>query len=326
MDGLGKPREVREGVFQIKLPTPYPIGPVYVYLVRKDPITLIDVGVNDPQSIKILKNQLATLGVAFRDVKRILLTHGHSDHYGAAQTLKEEGVKEIFIHPEDMDKVTNRVDYYLGMRPCLVKLGTPPDYLDYFVKFIAWETPYARDIKGPLPLKEGDSFSWDSFTLEVMETPGHSPGHVVFLEKSQGWAITGDFLFAHLTPDPIIDVSPNGERTRSMFLHMESLKRFSTKGIQTYFPGHMEEEGRVQEAMNELKTRMDHKKRLFLEHLRKPLTPFALMREIYPERGKGEAFILLSEVMGRLDLLESEGLVDVWEEHGVLYYKAKETK
>jgi glyoxylase-like metal-dependent hydrolase (beta-lactamase superfamily II) len=243
MNELGKPREVREGVFQIKLSTPYPIGPVYVYLIKKDPITLIDVGVNDPHSTTTLKNQLATLGITPKDVERILLTHGHSDHYGAAQTLRDEGAKSIFIHPKDMDKVTNRADYYLGMKPYLAKLGTPPDYLDCFVKFIAWETPYAQDIGEVSLLKEGDTFSWGTFTLEIMETPGHSPGHVVFLEISQGWAITGDFLFAHFTPDPIIDVSPNRKRTPSMILQMESLKRFSSREAHDYFPGHREEKG-----------------------------------------------------------------------------------
>ncbi len=323
MNELVKPWEVREGIFQIKLPTPYPIGPVYVYLIRKDPVTIIDVGVNDSPSTTTLKNQLASLGITPKDIDMILLTHGHSDHYGAAQALREEGAKSVLIHPKDVDKVTNRVDYYLSMKPYLAKLGTPPDYLEYFVKFIAWETPYARDIEEVSLLKEGDVFSWDTFTLEVMETPGHAPGHVVFLERNQGWAITGDFIFAHFTPDPIIDVSPKGKRTPSMILHMKSLERLSSTGVLTYFPGHREENGKVQEAIKELKIRMEHKKRLLLKHLQKPITPFVLMREIYPESRKGEAFVLLSEIIGRLDLLEKEGLVDIWEDNGLLYYKAK---
>jgi len=56
---------------------------------------------------------------------------------------------------------------------------------------------------------------------------------------------------------------------------------------------------------------------------RDPITPFAPMREIYPERRKGEAFVLLSEITGRLDLLEREDLVDIWEEKELLCYKVK---
>ncbi len=308
----------------MKLPTPYPIGPVYTYLIRETPITIIDVGVNEATSLSSLKNQLSSLGITFRDIEYILLTHGHSDHYGAAQTLKEKGAGKVLIHPKDRDKVTNRRGYYLRMLPHLARLGMPPDYLDYFVNVIAWETPYARDLEEAEPLREGDAFSWSEFTLEVIETPGHSPGHVAFMEREQGWAITGDFIFTHFTPDPIIDITPDGHRTPSMALHMGSIEKFSSTGIHTFYPGHREEKGNIHEALQELKHRIENKKKLFLNRLKEPMTPFQLMKDVYPESGKGAAFVLLSEVMGRLDLLEKEGLVESWEE-GVIFYRARGT-
>ncbi len=313
-----QPREIKPGIFQLELPTPYPIGPVYAYLIKRDPISLIDAGVNSPQSLAAINEQLRYLGVSPPQIERLLLTHGHSDHYGAAQTLRDTGAKGIFIHPRDMDKVTNRREYYLRMRPYLAQMGMPPDYLEYFVKFIVWETPYARDLDMIHPIRQGDLFFWDGMKLEVMYTPGHSPGHVIFLEPEGGWAITGDFIFAHITPDPIIDITPSGFRTPSMPLHMDSIKRFTARGIHTYYPGHREREGRTREALEELKKRMAYKKRVYLEILAQgPMTPFQLMRRLYPESKKGEAFVLLSEVMGRLDLLEMEG--------GVVAHRTKDT-
>ena len=319
--------EIRPGIFQLELPTPYPIGPVYVYLIKKDPITLIDVGVNSPESLTALQKQLQHLGVKINQIELLLITHSHSDHYGAAQTLKEEGAKAVAIHPRDWDKVTDRRDYYLRMKPYLAQMGMPSDYLEYFVKFIVWETPYARDLEEVQNLRDGELLFWEDLKLEVMHTPGHSPGHVVLLCPKEKWAITGDFIFTHITPDPILDITPSGYRTPSMPLHMESLKRFAARGITTFFPGHLERKGKTDAALKEMKKRMKHKRENYLEILAKgPLTPFQLMRRLYPTSRKGEAFVLLSEVIGRLDLLEIDEAVISWREAGLIFYGLKEGK
>ncbi len=321
-----EPREIRPGIFQLELPTPYPIGPVYVYLVKQEPLSLIDAGVNSSDSLETLKKHLNHLGVKPQNIQKVLITHGHSDHYGAAQTLRDMGAGPVYIHFRDRDKVTHRRDYYLRMKPYLAQMGMPPDYLDYFVKFIVWETPYARDVEEVQTLRDGDLLFWEDLKLEVMYTPGHSPGHVVFFQPQEEWAITGDFIFTHITPDPIIDVTPSGFRTPSMPLHMEALKRFSQRGIHTFYPAHRETEGHTQEALEALKKRMAYKKEMYLDILSQgPMTPFQLMRRLYPESKKGEAFVLLSEVMGRLDLLETEGRVKAAQKDGVLIYALKDT-
>ena len=320
-----QPREVRPGILQLELPTPYPIGPVYAYLIKKDPITLIDTGVRSEESLSALMEHLDLIGLKPHHIKRILLTHGHSDHYGAAQTLREMGAGPVFVHFRDKDKVTHRSPYYLRMKPYLTQMGMPPDYLDYFVKFIAWETPYAQDLERVQALYHGDILFWEGLKLEVMYTPGHSPGHVVFLQPQEKWAITGDFIFTHFTPDPIIDITPAGFRTPSMPLHMEALKRFVQRGIETFYPAHRERVGHALEAMENLKERMEYKKGVYLDILSQgPMTPFQLMRSLYPQSRKGEAFVLLSEVMGRLDLLEMEGKVTGMRKKGLVFYTLKE--
>jgi glyoxylase-like metal-dependent hydrolase (beta-lactamase superfamily II) len=322
MTGETRPIEIAHRVFQLELPTPYPIGPVYVYLLREEPITLIDTGVNSKQSLASLKEQLRHLNVQMSQIERILITHGHSDHYGAAQTMLNYGIKRAHIHTWDMDKVTHRTDYYLRMKPYLATLGMPQDYQEHYVKFIAWETPYAIDLERVSPLKDGERLSHGHLVLEILHVPGHSPGHVVFIEKNEKWAITGDFIFAQITPDPILDIPHSGERTPSMPLHMESLKKFIAQRVETYFPGHKEKRGKVNDALEQFKIRMAYKKNLFLQALKgRSLTPFQLMRELYPNSRKGEAFVLLSEVIGRLDLLKEEKMVESYMDKGLVYYR-----
>src|SRR5512144_3299427 len=64
---------------QLVLPTPWEIGPVQIYVVLGDPLTLIDTGVHRPNSRAALEAALEALGHDLRDVRRVVLTHYHTD-------------------------------------------------------------------------------------------------------------------------------------------------------------------------------------------------------------------------------------------------------
>jgi glyoxylase-like metal-dependent hydrolase (beta-lactamase superfamily II) len=106
-------------------------------------------------------------------IEKILLTHGHIDHAGGAAELAERlGVKIEGPHTEDrflLDDLPRSGAQYgmAGVRP------VTPD---------RW-------------LKEGDTVSVGGLTFEIFETPGHTPGSVVFFNKPNGFLLGGDVLF-----------------------------------------------------------------------------------------------------------------------------------
>ena len=113
----------------------------------------------------------AQLGVA---VEKILLTHGHIDHAGGAGELKE-------------------------------RLGVPIEgpqreeafWLDQLVaQSRAFGFPPARPFTPDRWLEDGDSVRVGNETLQVLHTPGHTPGHVVFFHAPGRLALVGDLLFA----------------------------------------------------------------------------------------------------------------------------------
>src|SRR5215212_3442746 len=98
-------------IHRISVPTPFYVGPVNVYLIEEDPLTLIDAGPRDADSLEALRGGLARLGYQFADIKRIIISHAHADHYGLAQVVAEESGATVMIHEWDAPAVSAATDY-----------------------------------------------------------------------------------------------------------------------------------------------------------------------------------------------------------------------
>jgi len=105
----------------------------------------------------------------------ILCTHGHFDHVMAAWSLKDLLGGEIYLHPKDELLLTDRM---VGLGAVMPE-GSP-----------TFEARIDR------LLHEGDSLAFGSIRLKVLETPGHSAGHVSFHFSEANAVFVGDTLFA----------------------------------------------------------------------------------------------------------------------------------
>ena len=75
-------------IHQFHIPTSLYLGPVNVYLVDEDPLTLVDTGPNLPESLEALKDALHGVGHRIEEIERVVLTHMHADHSGLAGTVQ----------------------------------------------------------------------------------------------------------------------------------------------------------------------------------------------------------------------------------------------
>jgi hydroxyacylglutathione hydrolase len=106
-------------------------------------------------------------------IEKILLTHGHIDHAGGAAALKEAlGVSIEGPHPED-----------LFLLETLSESGAKYGMLD------------ARPVTPDRWLREGDSVTVGDLIFAIYETPGHTPGSVIFHNVENRFALMGDVLF-----------------------------------------------------------------------------------------------------------------------------------
>jgi glyoxylase-like metal-dependent hydrolase (beta-lactamase superfamily II) len=186
-----------DGIVQIRLPMAgNPMRYVNGYVLADEGgLTLIDCGWKAPDVRAALDDGLAANGYALRDVRRLLVTHFHFDHYGLAGELIAAGVPELGMHPADWRVVQIRaaeadddavVDAWLERNG----LHVEPDPED--------DAQYNRyDVVAPTRLLEdGDRVG----RLRAMWTPGHSPGHLCFVDTVSGRTFTGDHVLDPVTP------------------------------------------------------------------------------------------------------------------------------
>lgn len=121
-------------------------------------------------------------------IEKILLTHGHFDHLGAAEILCEKLVAPIYIYPSDAPYL---IDTYLNLSANSGMPITVPHY----------EELYDGEI---IRLKANSSFF-----LKVIHTPGHTPGSVTYYSPSASAAFVGDTLYEH---GPGLTNFPGGNR------------------------------------------------------------------------------------------------------------------
>jgi glyoxylase-like metal-dependent hydrolase (beta-lactamase superfamily II) len=129
-------------------------------------------------------------------VERLVLTHAHPDHAGSVPAVASATGAPVWGDSRDLNTAISGVEVVLD-----------------------------RDLRG------GDTFEVPGGVLEVIETPGHAPGHISLYSPQQRALYAGDLLSGNGT---IAVIPPRG----SMFDYVNSLKRVHAYEIDTIYPGH----------------------------------------------------------------------------------------
>ncbi|MDT7546650.1 MAG: hypothetical protein QOE99_2760 [Actinomycetota bacterium] len=170
--------ELAPGIWRI--PTvPYDLINSFLIADEDGSLTLVDAGLKRAHK-RVLK-ALAEVGKAPQDVRRIVLTHAHSDHAGGLAGAKKATGAAVLAHDRDA------VYLQSGKPPHLDKSHLSGRVMNRarggFAKVEVGSTFQDGEL---LPIGGG---------LRVVHTPGHSPGHVSLLHEASGVLITGDAIF-----------------------------------------------------------------------------------------------------------------------------------
>ncbi|MDT0200913.1 MBL fold metallo-hydrolase [Nocardioides sp. AE5] len=207
--------QVLDGVFRIPLPLPDDgLRAVNVYAISEgSSVTMIDAGWALAESLAALERGLAEAGHSLSDIEQFLVTHSHGDHYAQAATVRRMFGSEVSIGAGERGSIEAMADPafepFSRIEQSLKRAGAEELLSD----MLAWRRG-ARD-KGPhVPWELPDrwlsagTISLKSRDLEVVDTPGHTAGHVVFHDLVAGVLFAGDHVLPRITPS--IGFEPGG--------------------------------------------------------------------------------------------------------------------
>src|SRR5205823_9680756 len=235
MRDTAKAREVVDGVVEVFLPLPMRPTIVNVYLIRAGGSwTLVDTGMNTEDSRNAFRGALTEIGIAPAAVTRLVGTHHHVDHFGTSAPFQELTHAEVYLHPLEAERASvmghmggiESTDY---LRRQGVPSVPPDQQLPPPSRFFgSWYAPAKADHllgdEDELPLGDGRS-------LEVIWTPGHTPGHCCLLLKPDGILFVGDHLLPKITPHVgLWPIAPDNRfqvmaATLETLAHLELLRR-----------------------------------------------------------------------------------------------------
>jgi glyoxylase-like metal-dependent hydrolase (beta-lactamase superfamily II) len=201
----GDYREVFPGIHLLELPLPFSLGLVNVYLVQLEAgYLLIDCGMQTDACFQALTRALEGLGLEFKDIRRILLTHIHPDHMGLAPKLVALTGAPLDLHWADNQLLAELADperHRASLRQVLATAGVSPEMRALVEASTLEIQPSFQRLTPDRLLSGGEFFATRNGCLEVLWTPGHSPGHICLYDRARRVLISGDHILEHISPN-----------------------------------------------------------------------------------------------------------------------------
>lgn len=233
-------REMAKGIFMIRLPMPFRLTHVNVFLfLEEEGFTLIDTGPNLPGVLPALEEALSQTGRRLEECRRILITHFHMDHCGLAGLIRERSGAAVSLSEIDAQTILTFSHDHGRVRRmeafCLEHGLDKASIAENALTFSSFEKatlPFTADGH----LSDGNRFFAGGRELHVIATPGHSRGHISFLLPAERAFISGDHILQHITSNLSPDLAAPNFHPLESFL--ESLTKIEELGIMTVWPSH----------------------------------------------------------------------------------------
>lgn len=315
-------------IIPLSVPTPFYVGDVNVYLIKEDPLTLIDVGPKTAAASEVLRRKLKESGVDFADVRRIVLTHAHEDHCGLAKQIRDEAKNaEIFVHGWETGHLFGRLAREEHHK-LMLRAGVPAAVFAE-MQAIYGEISLLTDALSDgeyTELSDEQDLEFESGFLKVLHTPGHTPGSCSFVREANRTLIAGDCVLKRITPNPIVSPDPfdKEKRFKSLAEYLVSLAKIRSYSPTLVYGGHGEPIVDFEEIFNRYVRAIDERQRSTISLVSKQgINAFDLAQKLFPKAFDADVhrFLAISESIAHLDYAEQTGKIAVEMKNGVEVYR-----
>ena len=278
-----------ENIYPVAIPFPNNshLISANIYAVGKKSVTLIDTGPKFPGIFTLLEKQLTLAGIKMTSIERILVTHGHIDHFGLAVEIQKAAGHpvEFLIHADDSWKSSSEnlrgqlwipeADNFMAMA------GVPEEAIETAKnRFIFFKT-MCDPLDTISTMTDGDEIEADGYQLKIIHTPGHTAGSCCIYESGHKILFSGDHIIKHIGLD-----------------------------VQYVFPGHGEYIEDLSDIISSYKSHHHQRMDLLWQALKNSPRPiYDLVDDIFPYMPRNDIFLAISDIVAHLEILMNAGRV-----------------
>lgn len=309
------------GIARIQVPVRW-MGTANAWLLRGDPLTLIDVGPRTDVGLSIVEAELRSHGLRVEDLELLVATHHHLDHVGLLATLAARSGAEVAALGAIADFGADCYQQIADARWLAERVmranGVPEQAVADSAELWEYVADYTEPFTVTRRLADGDLIRAGGQTYRAIHRPGHSATDTLFVDGARQRAFVGDHLLADVSvnfemrPPDGPDPHPTSERGAPLVRYLQALRLTRALAMTELLTGH----GRIihdPEDVIDQRLAFHAGRRDVIEALlreRSPQTAFELACSIWGVATAHEqAMLVIGEVLGHSDLLLEAGAV-----------------
>jgi glyoxylase-like metal-dependent hydrolase (beta-lactamase superfamily II) len=225
-------------VFELRLPIPFEDGLVNVFLFADgDDVDLLDCGMNSDESVNAIHAAVSQVGG--KRIRRLVVTHIHPDHYGAAGAFAGDGGADLYLHRLEVPLVNPRyveLEHLVKeVRTYLLVNGVPASEAEVLSNSQRALSQVVKPAEPSVQLDGAETLDMGRRRMRVEWTPGHSPGHICLYERDDKVLFAGDHMLPELSPN--IGLHPQSTPD-PLHEYLDGLQRLAAYGPRLILPAH----------------------------------------------------------------------------------------